>query len=135
MKKYITNMALAITTLLLLTTFATAASQVEATAFTDVPVDIWYTEPVTWAISQGITTGTSSTTFSPNETCTNAQVITFIWRACGEPEPDIDNPFADVTADKYYYEPALWAYENNIVTGSSFDPNKPCTRSMAVTYL
>lgn len=103
--------------------------------FTDVSPDSWYAEPVAWAVAQGITTGTSSTIFSPDEICTNAQVITFIWRACGEPEPGIDNPFADVTADKYYYEPALWAYENNIVTGSRFDPNKPCTRSMAVTYL
>ena len=103
--------------------------------FTDVPSDSWYAEPIAWAVDQGITTGTSSTTFSPNDTCTNAQVITFIWRACGEPEPDIDNPFVDVSADKYYYKAALWAYVNEMVTDSSFQANKPCTRSMAVTYL
>lgn len=103
--------------------------------FLDVPADGWYAEPVSWAVAQGITTGTSSTTFSPNETCTNAQVITFIWRACGEPEPIIDNPFDDISEDKYYYEAALWAYANEMVTDSSFQASKPCTRSMAMTYL
>lgn len=103
--------------------------------FLDVPADGWYAEPVSWAVAQGITTGTSSTTFSPNETCTNAQVITFIWRACGEPEPIIDNPFDDISEDKYYYKAALWAYANEMVTDSSFQASKPCTRSMAMTYL
>ena len=111
---------------------AFAASE---TPFTDVAAGSWYAEPVAWGVEQGIANGTSPTTFSPNATCTNAQVLTFIWRACGEPEPTISNPFSDVTTDKYYYKPALWAYENNMVTGSNFQADKPCTRSMAVTYL
>lgn len=112
------------------TAFAASGTQ-----FTDVAPGIWYADPVDWAIDQGITNGTTSTTFSPDSTCTNAQVLTFIWRACGEPEPTISNPFYDVTADQYYYKPALWAYEHDMVTGSNFQADKPCTRSMAVTYL
>lgn len=112
-----------------------AAIHFENSSFLDVPFNSWYAEPVAWAVAQGITTGTSSSTFSPNDTCTNAQVITFIWRACGEPEPIIDNPFNDVSEDEYYYKAALWAYANEMVTDSSFQANKPCTRSMAVTYL
>lgn len=111
------------------------AFAVSGTQFTDVAPGIWYADPVDWAIDQGITNGTTSTTFSPDSTCTNAQVLTFIWRACGEPEPTISNPFNDVTADQYYYKPALWAYEHDMVTGSNFQADKPCTRSMAVTYL
>lgn len=103
--------------------------------FTDVSPDSWYADPVTWAVAQGITTGTSSTTFSPDDICTNAQVITFIWRACGEPEPIIDNPFNDVSEDEYYYKAALWAYANEMVIDSSFQANTLCTRSMAMTYL
>lgn len=112
-----------------------AAIHFENSSFLDVPFNSWYAEPVAWAVAQGITTGTSSSTFSPNDTCTNAQVITFIWRACGEPEPIIDNPFNDVSEDEYYYKAALWAYANEMVTDSSFQANKRCTRSMAVTYL
>lgn len=103
--------------------------------FTDVPPESWYTEPVVWAIEQGITNGTSATTFSPNDTCSNAQVLTFLWRACESPKPTISNPFSDVSERDYYYQAALWAYENEMVEGDIFQPDKPCSRSMAVTYL
>lgn len=103
--------------------------------FTDVSTSSWYAEPVAWAVERDIANGTSPTTFSPDATCTNAQVLTFIWRAYGGPEPTINNPFGDITVGQYYYKPALWAYENAMVTGSAFEPDKPCTRRMAVTYL
>lgn len=106
-----------------------------ASDFTDVPAGSWYADPVAWAISRGITNGTSSSTFSPEATCTNAQVLTFLWRACGSIDPPIANPFRDISESDYFYKPALWAYENKIVSGTFFNPSKPCTRSMAVTYL
>lgn len=68
-------------------------------------------------------------------TCTRAQILTFIWRAAGSPTVSASNPFSDVTADDYYYNAAIWAYENSMVTGSTFDADTPCTRSSTVTYL
>lgn len=103
--------------------------------FTDVLSGIWYEEPVAWAIEQGITNGTSATTFSPDVTCSNAQVLTFLWRACGYPDSLTDNPFEDISGGSFYYKAALWSYENNMVEAGEFQPNKPCTRSMAMTYL
>ena len=107
--------------------------------FTDVPEDIYFYTPVLWAVNQGITTGTSSTTFSPLAVCTRAQVVTFLWRAAGKPEPmKMDNPFTDVPEDIYYYKAVLWAVENGITTGTSsttFSPENPCTRGQVVTFL
>ena len=103
--------------------------------FNDVADDAYYAAPVKWAVENGITTGTSSTAFSPDMTCTRAQILTFIWRAAGSPTASAANPFSDVTADDYYYNAAIWAYENNMVTGSTFDADTPCTRSSTVTYL
>lgn len=103
--------------------------------FNDVADDAYYAAPVKWAVENGITTGTSSTAFSPDMTCTRAQILTFIWRAAGSPTASAVNPFSDVTADDYYYNAAIWAYENNMVTGSTFDADTPCTRSSTVTYL
>ena len=103
--------------------------------FNDVADDAYYAAPVKWAVENGITTGTSSTAFSPDMTCTRAQILTFIWRAAGSPTASADNPFSDVTADDYYYNAAIWAYENSMVTGSTFDADTPCTRSSTVTYL
>lgn len=112
-----------------------SAMQYANISFTDVTPGSWYAEPVKWAVAQGITTGTSQTTFSPDETCTNAQVLTFIWRACRSPEPSISNPFKDVSKSDYYYKAALWASESKMVEGDYFQPKKPCSRSLAVTYL
>ena len=103
--------------------------------FNDVADDAYYAAPVKWAVENGITTGTSSTAFSPDMTCTRAQILTFIWRAAGSPTASAVNPFSDVTADDYYYNAAIWAYENSMVTGSTFDADTPCTRSSTVTYL
>lgn len=103
--------------------------------FNDVADDAYYAAPVKWAVENGITTGTSSTAFSPDMTCTRAQILTFIWRAAGSPTASAVNPFSDVTTDDYYYNAAIWAYENSMVTGSTFDADTPCTRSSTVTYL
>ena len=107
--------------------------------FTDVddPSKYFY-DSVYWAYDNGITTGTSATKFSPNDGCTRAQVVTFLWRTMGCPEPSIENPFADVSEDKFFYKAVLWAYENGITTGTSataFSPNGSCTREQIVTFL
>jgi cytochrome c2 len=110
-----------------------------AMPFTDVPENEYYTQPVAWAVAQGVTTGTSATTFSPNSPCTRSQVVTFLWRAAGSPEPTTTaNPFADVKAGQFYYKAVLWAVENGITTGVSataFKPDDVCTRSQVVTFL
>ena len=99
----------------------------------------YYFTPVYWAVDNGITTGTSPTTFSPNAGCTRAQVVTFLWRAAGKPEPTTsENPFEDVTSDAYYYKAVLWAVEKGITTGTSattFRPDRTCTRGQIVTFL
>ena len=87
----------------------------------------------------GITTGTDKNKFSPDESCTRAQVVTFLWRAAGSPEPTgTNNPFADVGKDEYYYKAVLWAVENGVTVGTgknTFSPNEPCTRGQIVTFL
>ncbi len=106
-----------------------------APSFTDVAADAYYTEPVAWAVEQGITSGTTSTTFSPNNACTRAQIITFLWRAAGSPEPEAPSAFTDVKADAYYAQAVAWAAESGMVTGSTFSPDAPCTRLMAVEFM
>jgi len=103
--------------------------------FKDVAIASYYFLPVLWAVGDNITAGTSDTTFSPNQTCTRAQILTFLWKAAGRPEPTIDNPFADVSETNYYYKPALWAYEYDMVNGTLFDAKAPCTRGDSVTYI
>ena len=110
----------------------------EQPAFTDVPADAYYADAVAWAVELGVTTGTGATTFSPDKPCTRAQVVTFLWRAAGKPEPTItDNPFTDVPEDSYYITAVLWAVENGVTTGTSattFSPDSPCTRAQVVTF-
>ena len=109
--------------------------------FTDVAEGKYYYIPVLWAYYHDpqITGGTSETTFSPNKTCTREQIMTFLWKACGAPEPETTtNPFTDVKAGKYYYKAVLWAVENNITGGVSatlFGVGRPCTREQAMTFL
>ena len=106
--------------------------------FDDVLETAYYADPVLWAVKQGITGGTTATTFSPNQTCTTAHILTFLWRAKGSPEPTSKtNPFVDVKESDYFYKAALWAKENGILTttGSTFNGSSPCTRSMAVLYI
>lgn len=103
--------------------------------FIDVLPNSYYFDAVNWAVKQSITTGTSSNTFSPNDTCTTGQIITFLWRAQGSPMPSIQNPFSDVKTSDYYYNAAIWAYQNGLIDGKTFNGNTPCTRSQTVTYL
>ena len=107
--------------------------------FNDVFSNSFYANPVIWAVSNGVTTGTSDTTFSPDRTCTRAEVVTFLWRANGSPEPLQDaNPFTDVDPDDYYYTAALWAAQAEVAAGDGsgrFLPDAACTRAQVVTFL
>ena len=107
--------------------------------FDDVEKDAYYFEPVKWAVQNRITTGTSDTAFSPDLTCTRAQMVTFIWRSKGCPEPEsTNNPFTDVKEDAYYYEAVLWAAEQKITIGTStttFCPDDTVNRAQSVTFL
>jgi len=104
-----------------------------------VPADSFFYEPVAWAVANGITTGTSETTFSPDKVVTRAEAVTFLWRAAGEPEPTVTvNPFADVTEEDFFYQAVLWAVEKNITNGvdaSHFDPYGTANRAQIVTFL
>ena len=107
--------------------------------FYDVPNDAYYYEAVKWAAENGITGGVGNSLFAPNQPCTRAQIVTFLWRASGSPEPKTaSNPFTDVAANAYYCKAVLWAVENGITTGTSattFSPDAPCTRAQGVTFL
>jgi hypothetical protein len=106
--------------------------------FTDVAEDYTYA-PVYWALSNGITYGTSSTTFTPNQTCNRAQIVTFLYRLAGSPSVEgVENPFTDVKAGDYYYNAVLWAVKNGITTGkttTTFEPGTNCSRGEIVTFL
>lgn len=116
---------------------AVSGDSAPAPAFKDVKTGEYYYEPVSWAVNKGVTTGTTATTFSPEETCTQAQILTFLWRAAGEPEAAISNPYgnAAVTAGQYFYKPLLWAWEQGIISDKALDPNADCQRSDVVSYL
>ena len=104
-------------------------------SFVDVKADAYYADAVVWAVDKKITSGTSATTFGPDNTCTTAQILTFLWRANGSPEISGSNPFSDVSPDAYYYQAALWAREKGLISGSVFRGDTPCTRAATVTYL
>ena len=107
-------------------------------AFTDVPANAYYADAVAWAVANGITGGTAENTFSPDAPCTRAQVVTFLWRAMGSPEPRSAGTFTDVNASSYYAKAVRWALENGITSGTSattFEPNAVCTRAQVVTFL
>ena len=107
--------------------------------FNDVTVRDYFYDAVKWAVDRGITSGTSRYTFSPDAPCTRAQVVTFLWRAAGCPQPVSKvNPFTDVRADDYFYTAVLWAVENGITNGTSaktFSPDATVTRAQVVTFL
>ncbi len=110
----------------------------QGTGFRDVPAGAYYADAVTWAVKEGITSGTSANTFSPNLSCTRAQMVTFLWRANGSPRASRANRFTDVSANAYYYDAVLWAAENGITSGSSattFSPDAVLTRGQTVTFL
>ena len=110
-----------------------------AIPFLDVPIRSYYREAVEWALENGITSGTTATTFGPAAPATRGQMVTFLWAAAGSPEPEsTENPFADVTENDYFYKPVLWAVENGITAGVSadrFGPAQTVTRAQAVTFL
>lgn len=120
-------------------TFVAISEEPEALPFVDVPTGAYYYDAVAWAVENGVTSGTSATTFSPNNSCTRAQMVTFLWRAAGSPEPESTvNPFTDVSASAYYYDAVLWAVEQGITNGTSattFSPDATVTRGQTVTFL
>ena len=106
--------------------------------FYDVPNDAFFYEAVKWAVKSGVTNGLTETMFGPYEPCTRAQIVTFLWRAAGSPEPKAMSSFADVPASAYYAKAVAWAIENGITTGTGdgkFSPDATCTRAQAVTFL
>ena len=107
--------------------------------FVDVKKGAYYYDAVLWAVEQKITSGTSATTFSPDASCTRAQMVTFLWRAAGSPKVENGkNPFTDVQADAYYYDAVLWAVEKGVTSGTSattFSPDATVTRGQTVTFL
>ncbi len=106
--------------------------------FTDVSSSSYYYKAVLWAVENGITTGTSATTFSPNKTCTRCQAVTFIWNAKGKPADYASISFSDVKSSSYYYDAVRWAVKEGITSGTTattFSPDKECTRAQIVTFL
>jgi len=117
----------------------TVTEDVPVNPFTDVPEDSFFLEPVLWAAEKDITKGVDATHFGPEQACSRAQVVAFLWRAAGFPEPvSAANPFSDVKESDFFYKAVLWAVEQGITSGVSadrFDPNAPCTRAQVVTFL
>ena len=112
--------------------------ETRAMPFTDVPAGSYYYDAVLWAVENGITEGTSNTTFSPNATCTRAQIVTFLWRSEKSPAAGTANPFADVKSTAYYADAVLWAVREDITKGTTnttFSPDADCTRAQIVTFL
>ena len=116
-----------------------AAEPTTETPFTDVPEGSYYIDAVDWAYNTGVTTGTSDTTFDPEGSCTRGQVVTFLWRAAGEPEPESpDNPFGDVKESDFFYKAVLWAVEQGITNGTGegeFSPKQTCSSAHIITFL
>ena len=106
--------------------------------FYDVPNGAYFYEAVKWAVKNGITTGVGNDLFAPEQSCTRAQIVTFLWRAAGSPEPKAASSFTDVPASAYYAKAVAWAVENGITNGmteTTFAPDATCTRGQSVTFL
>jgi len=117
---------------------AAFVKEVETSPFSDVSASNYYYEAVKWAQEKGITGGIGNGLFGPNQPCTRAQIVTFLWRAAGSPEPKAMSSFADVSMDAYYAKAVAWAVENGITTGTGdgkFSPDATCTRAQSVTFL
>ena len=113
-------------------------AEIKAMDFVDVPSSAYYYDAVKWAAKKGITGGIGSGLFGPDQPCTRAHIVTFLWRAAGSPEPKSTVSFADVPADSYYAKAVAWAVENGITLGTgdgTFSPNATCTRAQSVTFL
>lgn len=110
----------------------------DSNSFSDVPTNAYFADAVKWAVDKGVTNGLSDTMFGPYESCTRAQIVTFLWRAAGSPEPKAASSFTDVPASAYYAKAVAWAVENGITNGmteTTFAPNATCTRGQSVTFL
>lgn len=110
----------------------------ETSPFDDVSVDAYYFDAVKWAADKGITGGVSDNLFAPDDGCTRAHIVTFLWRAAGSPEPKSMAGFTDVSASAYYAKAVAWAVENGVTNGTTattFDPDAVCTRAQAVAFL
>ena len=110
----------------------------ETSPFDDVSTNAYYYEAVKWAAENNITGGIGNGLFGPELTCSRGQIVTFLWRAAGSPEPKALSTFTDVAADAYYAKAVAWAVENGVTTGAGdgkFSPDAPCTRGQAVTFL
>ena len=117
---------------------AAFVKEVETSPFSDVSTSAYYYDAVKWAQEKGITGGIGNGLFGPNQPCTRAQIVTFLWRAAGSPEPKAMSSFADVSTDAYYAKAVAWAVENGITTGTGdgkFSPDATCTRAQSVTFL
>ncbi len=109
-----------------------------AHSFSDVKAGSWYETAVLWAVENGITSGTSASTFSPDAPCTRAQIVTFLWKAQSAPAAETANGFTDVAADAWYFAPVQWAVKNGVTSGTSastFSPSATCTRAQIITFL
>ena len=119
--------------------YITKDEALQPSVFTDVKEGAYYVDAVNWAVDKKVTSGKTETTFAPNDSCTRAQAVTFLWRAAGSPEPTASEmTFTVVKADSYYYKAVLWAVENKITSGMSdtlFAPDATCSRSQIVTFL
>ena len=110
----------------------------DSTSFVDVPANAYFADAVDWAVENGVTNGLSDTMFDPYASCTRAQIVTFLWRAAGSPEPKAMSSFTDVPASAYYAKAVAWAVENGITNGmteTTFAPDATCTRGQSVTFL
>ena len=118
---------------------ASFAKEIETSPFADVATDAYYYEAVKWAVKNGITTGVGDNLFAPGQPCTRAQIVTFLWRAAGSPEPEgTAAGMTDVVTGSYYEKAVAWAIENGVTTGTTattFSPDATCTRAQAVTFL
>ena len=117
---------------------AVFAEEIQVSPFDDVSIDAYYYEAVKWAAKNGITGGIGNNLFGPEQPCSRAQIVTFLWRAAGSPEPAAQSSFADIPADSYYAKAVAWAVENGVTTGTGdgkFSPDATCTRAQAVTFL
>lgn len=103
--------------------------------FTDVTTQDYFADPVVWAVENGVTAGTSENTFGPYDTCTTAQIITFLWRAYGSRVPSYQHGFADIPEGSWYADAAAWARDEGLVSGALFHGNDPATRAATMTYL
>ena len=105
--------------------------------FKDVPLNLYCAEPVEWAVDKNITSGTSATTFSPDQNCSQAHILTFLWKAAGKPAVSMDNPFTNkaISAGQYYYNAFLWAYAEGLIDDVNLSPDAGCSRSDVVSYL